>query len=84
MHSARSTARSHQPSLSARAASHAALLAERRTKRLTALVKLLPEIETLATDAKNGGLGLIGYFLDMAVLEARRERDVLSDTSDSP
>lgn len=52
-----------------------AAAAARRAKRLDALENIAPELDRLARVAKAGGLGLIGYFLDMALYEATRERE---------
>lgn len=71
------------PSLQ-RVANRATVHAARQAKRLTTLNQLTPDLETLAREAKEGGLGLIGYFLDMALYEARRETDLLSDKIKSP
>ena len=62
-----------------RVTNRATIHAARQAKRLSTLNQLTPDLETLAREAKEGGLGLIGYFLDMAIYEAKRETDLLSD-----
>ena len=62
-----------------RVSAQSAAAAARRTKRITALDEIAPELDRLAQTAKAGGLGLIGYFLDMAIYEVTRERDQLKD-----
>lgn len=62
----------------ARVAAQSAAATARRSKRIAALERLGPELETLTQDAKESGLGLIGYFLDMAIYEIKREQDALA------
>jgi hypothetical protein len=83
MQTAKSITPTPTPPVPSRVASHATAVAARRAKRLAALNQLTPQIEALTADAKEGGLGLIGYFLDMALYEARREQDLLSEKAHS-
>ena len=55
-----------------------AAAAARRAKRIAALDQLTPQLEALSRDSKEAGLGLIGYFLDMALFEVKREQDVFA------
>lgn len=69
------TADSPAPTLS-RVSTHSAAAAARRAKRVTALNTLAPHLETLSSQSKDAGLGLIGYFLDMALYEVKREQEL--------
>ena len=62
-----------------RVSAQSAAAAARRAKRITALDDIAPELDRMAQTAKAGGLGLIGYFLDMAIYEVTRERNQLKD-----
>ncbi len=62
-----------------RAAAQSAAATARRAKRIAALGRLEPELEALTQEAKESGLGLIGYFLDMAIYEIKREQETLAN-----
>ncbi len=55
-----------------------AAAAARRAKRIATLDHLAPQLEALSRDSKEAGLGLIGYFLDMALFEVKREQDLFA------
>jgi len=61
-----------------RVAPQSAAAAARRAKRIAALDQLTPQLEVLSRSSKEAGLGLIGYFLDMALFEVKREQDVFA------
>lgn len=61
-----------------RVAPQSAAAAARRAKRVAALDQLAPQLEALSRDSKEAGLGLIGYFLDMALFEVKREQDMFA------
>ena len=61
-----------------RVAPQSAAAAARRAKRIAALDQLTPHLEVLSRSSKEAGLGLIGYFLDMALFEVKREQDVFA------
>ena len=61
-----------------RVAAQSAAATARRAKRIATLDRLGPELEALTLEAKESGLGLIGYFLDMAIYEIKREQDLIA------
>ena len=61
-----------------RVAPQSAAAAARRAKRIAALDQLTPQLEVLSRSSKEAGFGLIGYFLDMALFEVKREQDVFA------
>lgn len=62
-----------------RVAAHSGASAARRAKRLAALKTLAPQLDALSSESKDAGLGLIGYFLDMALFEVKRELDLQAE-----
>jgi hypothetical protein len=62
-----------------RVTAQSAAATARRAKRVAALAHLGPELEALTQEAKDSGLGLIGYFLDMAIYEIKREQETLAN-----
>lgn len=66
-----------------RVAPQSAAAAARRAKRVAALEQLAPQLEALSHDTKQAGLYLIGYFLDMALFEVKREQDVFAQQKTS-
>jgi hypothetical protein len=62
-----------------RVAAQSAAATARRAKRISALARLGPELEALTQEAKDSGLGLIGYFLDMAIHEIKHEQETLAN-----
>lgn len=76
------SAETSAPSLS-RVAAHSAAAAARKAKRIAALNTLAPQLESLSAESKDAGLGLIGYFLDMALYEVKREQELFAQKTES-